>query len=140
MLLSESSVVTCESRPLYLSLSLRAWDCGLSSGQGPPLDLTSLTFTPLITYRKLFHPLNSNRYKPHVITYIHTATKVYGLRLYGSSLLLSIVLNVIYPLVPFPSSVRKGVSDVRADHRLLEDPDLSWGDTWSGIYPVRCLV
>ena len=32
----------------------------------------------------------------YLLTYIHTATKVYGLLLYGSSLLLSIVLNEIY--------------------------------------------
>ena len=40
---------------------------GLSSGQGPPLDLTSLTFTALITYKKLFHPFNSNRYITYVL-------------------------------------------------------------------------
>ena len=37
VLLSESSVVTCESRPLYLSLSLRAWDCVASARRGLPL-------------------------------------------------------------------------------------------------------
>ena len=36
VLLSESSVVTCESRPLYLSLSLRAWDCVASARRGLP--------------------------------------------------------------------------------------------------------
>ena len=37
VLLSESSVVTCESRPLYLSLSLRAWDCvACSARRGLP--------------------------------------------------------------------------------------------------------
>ena len=36
VMLSESSVVTCESRPLYLSLSLRAWDCVASARRGLP--------------------------------------------------------------------------------------------------------
>ena len=32
----------------------------LSQGHGSPVNVTSLTFTPRITYRKLFHVLNSN--------------------------------------------------------------------------------
>ena len=46
VLLSESSVVTCESRPLYLSLSLRAWDCVASARRGlPPLGRKKKKFT-----------------------------------------------------------------------------------------------
>ena len=45
VLLSESSVVTCESRPLYLSLSLRAWDCVASARRGlPPWAENLLTY------------------------------------------------------------------------------------------------
>ena len=63
-----------------------------SSGQGPPVDLTSLTFTPPITYRKLLRPFNSNRYiTPKLYT------KVYCLQLYGYFLQLLTVLNEIYP-------------------------------------------
>ena len=51
VLLSESSVVTCESRPLYLSLSLRAWDCVASARRGlPPLGrkIYLLTYTTFV--------------------------------------------------------------------------------------------
>ena len=54
----------------------------------------------------------------HVFTPIfclHTVTTGSGLRYFCSFLRYFDVLIEIYPLVPFPSSVREGVSDVTAD-------------------------
>ena len=56
--------------PLHMAKHAQARGAGAmrpSSGHGRPADVTSLTFTPPITYRKLFHPLNSNRYKTHML-------------------------------------------------------------------------
>ena len=62
VLLSESSVVTCESRPLYLSLSLRAWDCVASARRGlPPLG------------RKIYLLTYVRRSDPHDIAQFHRA-------------------------------------------------------------------
>ena len=46
---------------------------------------------------------------------LHTVTKVCGDMTFGYFLLTFHVLIEIYPLVPFPPSVRQGVSDVTAD-------------------------
>ena len=54
----------------------------------------------------------------HIFTPIfrlHTVTTGSGLRCFCSFLRCFDVLIEIYPLVPFPSSVREGVSDVTAD-------------------------
>ena len=54
----------------------------------------------------------------HIFTPIfrlHTCTKVFRFRNFGSVLRNLSVLIEIYPLVPFPPSVREGVSDVTAD-------------------------
>ena len=94
----------------------------LSRGHGsPPVDVTSLEHSHLgLRYGKLFRPIHKalQLFQNLFITYeihLHTVTKVCGDMRFSYFLMSFHVIIEIYPLVPFPPSICKGMSDVTAD-------------------------